>query len=76
MQSIADLVATSMNQLEVVRLAEPGGEPGSCGLRSRELNAARRNQCAHAHIRRKRAGEPPEVTVGKRRDKRRTRISS
>jgi hypothetical protein len=75
MQSIADLVAAGMNELEPVSVTEPGGELRSCGLCSRNLNGTRRDQRTHSHVRRERAGEPAEVPLGERRDQSRAEIS-
>jgi hypothetical protein len=76
MQSIADLLAAGMNELEPVRFTEPGGELRSCGLCARNLKGTRRDQRAHAHVWRERAGEPAEVPLGDRRDQHGAQISS
>ena len=68
MESIADLFAAGMNELEPVCFTEPGGELRSCGLCSRNLKGTRRDQRAHSHVRRERAGEPAEVPRSERRD--------
>jgi hypothetical protein len=75
MQSIADLVAPGMNELEPVCFTEPGGELRSCGLCSSNLNGTPRGQRAHSHVWRERAGEPAEVPRGERRDQNGAQIS-